>query len=115
MKVLTFEEFQQRTNEVIKAQRIFVGSGITKNITTAFTLYQEILADEQFDLFVTNKQTPFANITRPLCSECNEELKLDPAPRLVNGEEFLSTWICSNCGAEFYTKKTPRQWYEELK
>ncbi len=114
MQVLTFDEFQRRLNELIKAERIFVDSGVTNNITIAFKIYLEILAEEHFDLFISNKQKPFHNIERPLCSECGKELKLDAMPRLINGVFYPSTWVCSNCGIEYYTDKTPRQWYEEL-
>lgn len=115
MRVLTFEEFKNRTIEVAKARRIFIESGFTNNITLAFEIYQEILGEETYDLFITNRQKPFNNITRPLCSECDTELKLDMVPRKINNKLYLSTWVCINCGAEFYSQKSPREWYEELK
>ena len=50
MKKLTFEEFQNRVNEVNKAYRIF--KPLTNNMTDAFILYQEVLAEEKMDVMI---------------------------------------------------------------
>ena len=51
MKNLGYAEFQKRVNEVNKAFRIF--SPLTNNMTEAFRLYLEVLAEEQYDLFIS--------------------------------------------------------------
>ena len=115
MKKLDYTEFKNRLSEVAKARKIFIKSGITKSITDAFQLYQDILADEQMDVVITKINTPFENIARPQCDECDSELKLDRRPRSIDGKLYPTTWICENCGMEYYTKKTAEEWYNELR
>jgi len=115
MRDLTYTEFQSRINETAKARKIFIKSGITKNITEAFQLYQDILADEQMEVMITKTQMPFENIERPRCEECDSELKLSPRPQRIDGKLYPTTWMCESCGMEYYTEKTAEEWYEELR
>ena len=115
MKKLDYSDFSKRIEEVAKARKIFIKSGITKNITIAFELYQAVLAEEQMDVTITKPQVPFEDIERPLCGECDKELQLDPRPRRIDNKLYASTWTCANCGMEYYTEKTAEQWYAELK
>jgi len=114
MKNLNYEEFQERISEVAKSRKIFIPH-ITKNISIAFELYQEALAEEQMDVMISKINTPFGNIERPRCDECDTELKLDTMPRHIEGNFYPTTWICEECGTEYYTEKTANEWYEELK
>ena len=113
MKNLDFKEFKNRTSEVAKARKIFIPH-ITKNITVAFQLYQEILAEEQMAVTIGKINTPFGNIERPRCDECDAEMQLNPMPKKIGEKIYPSSWICK-CGVEEYTDKTPEQWYEELR
>ena len=115
MKNLDWKEFQKRTNEVIKARKIFIKSGITNNITVAFQLYQDLLAKEQMAVMISKINTPFGNIERPLCDACDSEMQLNPMPKKVGDKIYPSTWVCPKCKIEEYTEKTPQEWYEELK
>ena len=113
MKKLNLDEFQKRINETVKARKIFIKSGITNNITVAFQLYQDILADEEMAVMISGINTPFGNIDRPIC-DCGLEMRLDPRPRKIGDKVYPTTWVCK-CGIEEYTDKTVEQWYEELK
>jgi len=114
MKNLNFNEFQKRIGTVAKARKIFIPH-ITKNITIAFQLYQDILAKEQMAVMISKINTPFGNIERPRCDECDTEMMLNPAPKKIGDKTYPTTWICPKCKIEEYTEKTAEQWYEELK
>ena len=115
MKRLTYDEFQSRVSDAIKAREIFIRSGITNNISVAFELYQALLAEEKKQTFISRMDNPISDAERPECSECGEPLKLDPNPKVIEGEAYPTTWICTKCGVEYYTKKTVEEWIEELK
>jgi hypothetical protein len=111
MKILNLEEFQNRINEVAKSRKIFIESGLTKNISHAFQLYQEVLKDNEMEVFISGKEHPF-NKLRPKC-KCGLEMRLNPMPRKINGTVYPSTWICK-CGLNEFTTKTAEQWYDIL-
>lgn len=114
MKKLEMEEFNARLQEVAKARNIFIKSGITKNITHAFQLYQDMLAEEQVAVMISGINTPWGNVERPTCDECGSDMKLMPFPKKVGDIVYPTTWVCE-CGIEEYTEKTVKEWYEELK
>lgn len=119
MKKLNYIEFQKRINEVNKAARIF--APLTNNISEAFKLYQEVLAEEQMEVFVStammgNKpMTPMDDFERPKCPECQSELRLKLGAKDQDGKEWNSSWVCTQCLAEFYSEKTAQEWMNELK
>jgi len=119
MKKLNYEEFQKRVNEVNKAARIF--APLTNNISEAFAIYQEVLAEEQMSVFVSSfvagakPMTPIDDYERPKCPECENELGLKIMPKDQDGKEWATSWVCSKCSAEFYSDKTIQEWMNELK
>ena len=119
MKKLNYEEFQKRVTEVNKAAKIF--APLTNNISEAFKLYQEVLAEEQMEVFVStammgNKpMTPMDNFERPKCPECQNELRLKLGAKDQDGKEWNSSWVCTQCLAEFYSEKTAQEWMNELR
>ena len=119
MKKLNYEEFQKRVNEVNKAAKIF--APLTNNISDAFKIYQEVLAEEQMEVFVSTavmgKQamTPMDDFERPKCPECQNELRLKLGAKDQDGKEWNSSWVCTQCLAEFYSEKTAEEWMNELK
>ena len=115
MKKINYTEFQSRLSEVAKARKIFIKSGITKNITDAFQLYQDILAEEQREVIITKLQTPIENMERPQCDECDSDLKLSTRPQSIDGKIYHTTWICEKCGMEYYSEKTVEEWYDILR
>jgi hypothetical protein len=119
VKKLTFEEFSKRTQEVLKAQKIF--GEFTNNISTAFAIYQDILADEQMDVFISTAiagnqaMTPMDDFERPKCPECGTGLRLKLGAKDSEEKEWNSAWVCTQCLAEFYSEKTAQEWKNELK
>jgi len=109
---LKMAEFNKRIQEVAKARKIFIPH-ITKNITIAFTLYQEVLADDKIEVMIKKSDTPFGNITRPVCDECGKPLGLKIKALDQNGKTWPTAWVCE-CGLEYYSEKSAQDWYEEL-
>lgn len=82
MKSLTFDEFQNRLRVVSRARRIFIPN-LTRNISNAFALYQDIFEedDKKLDLEITNNTGGFApsildEFPRPPCPVCDTPLRL---------------------------------------
>lgn len=119
MKKLTFEEFNKRTQEVLKAQKIF--GEFTSNISTAFAMYQEILAEEQIAVFISTAEggsramSYIDDYERPKCPECDIDLRLRLNPIDADGKPWNTAWVCVQCQAEFYSEKTVPEWMAELK
>jgi hypothetical protein len=119
MKKMNYEEFQKRVTEVNKAAKIF--APLTNNISDAFKIYQEVLAEEQMEVFVSTavmgKQamTPMDDFERPKCPECQNELRLKLGAKDSEGKDWNSSWVCTQCLAEFYSEKTAQEWMNELK
>jgi hypothetical protein len=116
MKKLTFEEFQNRVNEVNKAYRIF--KPLTNNMTDAFILYQEVLAEEKMDVMIpassmaNRPMTPFDDKERPLCPDCQSPMRFRPVPQ--NDEGVNTQLVCENCDLVLDSEKTIQEWYQML-
>ena len=119
MKKLTYSEFSQRTVEIAKAKKIFMPH-ITNNITTAFEIYQEILAEEAMQTMISTLQggqrepSFFDMFERPKCPECGTDMRLRIDTTDADGKHWPTAWVCSKCLAEYYSEKTPQEWVEEL-
>jgi len=109
VKKLTFKEFQDRTLAIAKARKIFIKSGLTTNITHAFELYQEVLADEQRDIMVSAaKPLPF-DAARHKCPICGKGMLLgtvNTSPRNQVGDDYNSQWYCPHCDESVFNKET---------
>jgi hypothetical protein len=118
MKKIDFTEFQKRINEVNKAYRIF--KPLTNNMTEAFRLYQEVLAEEKMEVVVSSATggnrpvTPMDDFERPQCPECQIDLRLRVGAKDENEKEWNTAWYCEKCKAEFYSDKTVQEWMNEL-
>jgi len=119
MKKLNYAEFQKRISEVNKAAKIF--APLTNNISEAFKIYQEVLAEEQLEVFVSTavmgKQamTPMDDFERPKCPECDLDLRLKVSPVDAEGVKWNTAWVCVQCQAEYYSDKTVGEWMQELR
>jgi hypothetical protein len=117
MKRISFNEFQQRMEEVAKARKIFMPH-ITNNITIAFELYQEILAEEKMKEFFTaeaignRSMTPMDDFERPLCPDCQSPMRFRPVPQ--NDEGVNTQLVCENCDLVLDSEKTIQEWYQML-
>lgn len=116
MRTMNFNEFQKRITEVNKAYRIF--SPLTNNMTEAFRLYQEVLAEERMEIFVStavmgNKpMTPMDEFERPLCPDCQSPMRfrvLQP-----NDEGVNTQLVCEECDLVLDSEKTIQEWYQML-
>jgi len=116
---MSFEEFQERMAEVVKARRIFIPH-ITPNITTAFELYQAIFAKEEMKVFISTREggnksmSPLDDLLRPHCEECDAELGLRINAIDTDGRVHATSWVCEKCGREEYSDKSVQDWMEVL-
>lgn len=118
MKKLNYEEFHKRVSEVSKAAKIF--APLTNNISEAFRIYQEVLSEEEVKVFISTDSgdrpiTAIDNYERPKCPDCQTELRIRVRPQDVNGKQWNTAWVCTNCQAEFYSEKTVGEWMRELR
>lgn len=119
MKKLNYAEFQKRISEVNKAAKIF--APLTNNISEAFKLYQEVLAEEQMEVFISTavagnqSMTPMDDFERPKCPECQNELRLKLGAKDSEDKVWNTSWVCTQCLAEFYSDKTAEEWMNELR
>ena len=119
MKKLTYAEFEKRVSEVNKAARIF--DPLTKNISEAFKIYQDVLAEEEMAVFVSTTEagnrsmTPLDDFERPICPECGMSLRMRIGAIDADGKTWNTAWVCTQCQAEFYSEKTVPDWMKELK
>ena len=108
MRRMEFNEFNTRTRAVAKARRIFIGSGITKNITHAFELYQGVLAEEERLIHVQ----PIPDKFREKCPSCNDPMKIGPinnTPGNQIGGDWKSQWYCGKCDESVFDLRTVNQ------
>lgn len=114
MQKLTKKEFIDRTNAVLRARKIFIGSGITNNITEAFAIYQEVLAEqERMKELTTELDSSRLKISDilPICPECGLKLRprrirIEQGPKNVYG--YRSCWMClgEECVYERFSTET---------
>lgn len=103
MRRISREEFEDRLRAVQTARRIFVESGLTKNISIAFQVYQEIFAETERDLVISTAThgrrlpTEFDHYPRPVCPDCGETLLFRGVPK--NARDIQTQLVCSsrNC------------------
>lgn len=115
MKTMNYNEFQHRILEVNKAYRIF--NPLTNNMTEAFRLYQEVLAEEKMEVFISTAvsnrpMTPIDDYERPLCPDCNSPMRfrvLQP-----NNEGVNTQLVCEGCDLVLDSEKTIQEWYQLL-
>ena len=116
MKTMNYNEFLHRILEVNKAFKIF--SPLTNNMTEAFRLYQEVLAEEKMELFISieafgnRPMTPIDDYERPLCPDCNSPMRFRIIP--PNDENVNTQLVCENCDLVLDSEKTIQEWYQLL-
>lgn len=124
MRRLSEEKFKKRAAELANAKKIF-GPLTERNITTAFQIYQEILAEEDFMVLLdsaiegTRGRRFFDTFERPICPNCGEDLFLTQITEPEGPKNKLgwkTLWFCEedNCIFENYSRKTVRDWAQIL-
>jgi len=120
MNKLTQQEFQDRTEAVARARKIFINSGLTNNITDAFTLYQEVLAEQEraviINTLISGNRPPalFDQFERPKCPDCGENLMFRGVP--ANPEGIKVQLVCENteCDTVLNSEMSIEEWAKEL-
>ena len=120
MNRLTEKEFYDRVEAIARARRIFINL-TDGNITDAFTLYQEVLADQDREVIITTLTSgnrppaAFDKFDRPKCPECGADLMFRPLNE--NPEGYKVMLSCSNptCNTVLYSENDILWWAEELK
>jgi hypothetical protein len=119
MKKLTREEFDDRMNAIQRARGIFIASGLTKNLTIAFELYQEIFADRERQLTLNSSietgehRNIMDNYERIKCPDCQEDMRFRVLPK--NDEGIHTQLVCSKCDLVLDSEKTLQDWMNTLK
>lgn len=125
MKKISFEEFHDRVNAIVRARKIFIPH-LTKNIGIAFEIYQEVLAEKEREIFLTTMSGGRAPMTfldayeRPKCPKCGEDLylRLIKEPKGKRNQRGWNTcWECigPNCFYEKYSRRTLKRWMKKLR
>lgn len=123
MKKMTKEEFLDRVTTVAWARKIFIPH-VTRNVSIAFELYQEVLAEKERIIKLSKVRTrdfgPLGTKQRPLCPKCGNELFLriiDTPQGKQNVFGWRTCWVCemAECYHEDFSTKTLEDWLEELK
>ncbi len=120
MKKLSKEEFNDRINAIQRAQRIFIDSGLTKNISIAFEIYQEVFAERERELVIGTKfngrHAPLMmdKYERPRC-ECGFEMFFRGVS--PNDEGIKAQLVCMNpkCDIVLNSDNDIEWWKSNLK
>lgn len=119
MKKLSIDEFEDRMNAIQRARQIFIASGLTKNITTAFELYQEVFAERERQLTLDSSvetgehRNIMDNYERIKCPDCKEDMRFRVLPK--NDEGINTQLVCSKCDLVLDSEKTLQDWMNTLK
>lgn len=106
-----------------RARRIFIESGLTDNITTAFQIYQEILAERDRELTITREMAPeeyggFVIREDDLfdCPNCGDKMYIRFFTNPGEGEA-KSQVVCRNdkCDTIYDSDKTASEWIQYFK
>lgn len=86
MKEMSEKAFQDRIRMLQKARKIFIESGLTKNISIATEAYLGILAEQKRDAYLSSKKDGNRprmlldneeRYNRPTCPDCRNELSIN--------------------------------------
>lgn len=120
MKRLTADEFQERIEALSRARKIFCPL-TNNNITLAFEAYQEVLADQERDLFLSTQiegrrpRTMMDLYDRPQCPDCGSNMLFRPLPE--NPEGIKTQLVCESkkCKTILNSENDIRWWMTILR
>ena len=119
MKELTEQELIDRLLAIQRAEKIFIESGLTKNMTTAFKAYQAIFAEREREIFLTPSQSKPRSVMdkyeRPKCPDCGYEMMFRVA--MENDEGIKTQLVCSKkeCDTVLNSENDLQWWMDNLK
>jgi len=119
MNKLSQQEFQDRVEAVARARKIFIDL-TGGNITNAFILYQEVLAEQErkvmISTLISGNRPPalFDQYDRPKCPECGADMMFRPVKD--NPEGIKVQLICENpeCDTVLNSEMSIEEWAKEL-
>ena len=119
MNKLTEQEFQDRIQAVARARKIFINL-TGGNITDAFTLYQEVLAEQEraviINTLTAGNRLPalFDQYDRPKCPECGADMMFRPLAENLKGIKVQL--VCENpeCDTVLNSEMSIEEWAKEL-
>ena len=119
MNKLTEQEFQDRIQAVARARKIFINL-TGGNITDAFTLYQEVLAEQEraviINTLTAGNRPPalFDQYDRPKCPECGADMMFRPLAENLKGIKVQL--VCENpeCDTVLNSEMSIEEWAKEL-
>ena len=116
MKQVDFQAFHDKAAAIARARRIFIPH-FTNNITFAYELYQEMLAEHQRQVRVNTlsagHQPPSVidQLGRLTCLKCDTPMAL----RILSNGKFKTQWECPRCTYKRRSKKTLNDWIDHLR
>jgi hypothetical protein len=121
MNELTQEEFQNRILDLHRAEKIFIETGLTKNLSVAFRVYQEIFAEHKKQLVLNTadhgRRPPalFDGLNRPTCPVCGKAKMLFRT--LPLGQELKVQLLCEDptCDTVLNSREEMKAWIERMK
>ncbi|HOO41242.1 MAG TPA: hypothetical protein PK653_07355 [Syntrophales bacterium] len=121
MKQLTKEEFEDRLLALQRAKRIFIETGLTKNISVAFEVYQQVLAEKDRPVYLNSlidagrRGSPLDEYERPLCPECGTPMFIQIF-KFHPDSKVKSRIFCParGCDTAYNSDKTLEQWKDAL-
>jgi hypothetical protein len=122
MNRMSEQEFRDRVEAVARARRIFINSGVVgKNLTHAFILYQELLAEQDRDLWISTVQAGnrlpamFDGYDRPKCPDCGSDLMFLPLKDNPEGHKVMLRCESGPCDTVLYSDMSIEEWEKELR
>ena len=120
MKRLSMQEFSERLQAIDRARKIFIGSGLTKSISIAFEIYQEVLAQSEYETFLNTmvhgrrNPTVMDNYERPKCPDCNSDMMFRAVQE--NNEGIKTQLVCSkkDCDTVLDSENDLKWWMGNL-
>ena len=122
MKRLNWEEFNDRLLALDRARKIFIETGLTKNLSIAFEAYQAVFAERERELFLTAQTAPegigklhrkFDQYERPKCPDCDADMMFRQVPE--NPEGIKTQLVCSKCDVVLNDRNDIQWWMENLR
>ena len=120
MKELTEAEFKDRTLAILRARKIFMDSGITKDLSLAFELYQKVVAEREREIFISTQsyllkpRSYMDEYEKPKCPDCGSQMGFRKVPK--NDSGIQSQWVClsKECDTVLDSENDINWWMDKL-
>jgi hypothetical protein len=117
MREMTQEEFEDRAMALHRARKIFVETGLTKNISKAFEAYQGLFAERERRVFLSSQvdhpPTIMDRYERPQCPDCGSDMRIRVVPE--NPEGIKTQLVCTKCDTVLNDEHGLQWWMDNLR